>query len=372
MNLVRQLHIISFDVPYPPNYGGVIDVFYKLKALHELGICIYLHTFEYGRGKPTELEPFCKQIFYYERNDSLKSVFSKTPFIVKSRSCNLLVDNLIKIKAPILYEGLHTTYPLIKNTIEGRKILVRAHNIEHLYYDGLAKSETRIKKKLFFKTEAKKLKAYEKILCKTDAILTISPSEHAYFSKEYVDKAVYIPVFHQSEKVKELSKKGTFALYHGDLRVADNTKSVYFLIDVFKQLKYPLVIASSCKNKEVIKKITSYKNISFVTIKDQDHVNELLNEAHINVLPTFQKTGIKLKLINALYNGRFCVVNTKMVEDTGLESVCEIANNKDAFEIKVQELIDKDFTKKMSKEREKVLSPFNVKINAQKIIDLMY
>ncbi len=29
----KYLHIISFDIPYPPNYGGVIDVFYKLKAL---------------------------------------------------------------------------------------------------------------------------------------------------------------------------------------------------------------------------------------------------------------------------------------------------------------------------------------------------
>ena len=41
----NQLHIVSFDVPYPPNYGGVIDVFYKLKALFDLGIEIYFHTF---------------------------------------------------------------------------------------------------------------------------------------------------------------------------------------------------------------------------------------------------------------------------------------------------------------------------------------
>lgn len=29
----KRLHIISFNIPYPPNYGGVIDVFYKLEAL---------------------------------------------------------------------------------------------------------------------------------------------------------------------------------------------------------------------------------------------------------------------------------------------------------------------------------------------------
>ena len=46
-----QLHIISFDVPYPPDYGGAIDVFYKLKALNQEGVKIHLHCFEYGRGK---------------------------------------------------------------------------------------------------------------------------------------------------------------------------------------------------------------------------------------------------------------------------------------------------------------------------------
>ena len=34
----NKLHFISMDVPFPPNYGGVIDVFYKLKAFHQLGI----------------------------------------------------------------------------------------------------------------------------------------------------------------------------------------------------------------------------------------------------------------------------------------------------------------------------------------------
>ena len=42
----KHLHIISFDVPYPANYGGVIDVFYKLKALHAEGIKIHPQSAE--------------------------------------------------------------------------------------------------------------------------------------------------------------------------------------------------------------------------------------------------------------------------------------------------------------------------------------
>ncbi|MCX6283192.1 MAG: mannosyltransferase, partial [Bacteroidetes bacterium] len=42
----QHLHIVSFDIPYPPDYGGVIDVYYKIKTLSEAGVKIHLHCFE--------------------------------------------------------------------------------------------------------------------------------------------------------------------------------------------------------------------------------------------------------------------------------------------------------------------------------------
>ena len=52
----KRLHIISHDVPWPADYGGVVDLFYKLKALHAEGIKIKLHCFLYGsRNKQDEL-----------------------------------------------------------------------------------------------------------------------------------------------------------------------------------------------------------------------------------------------------------------------------------------------------------------------------
>jgi len=343
-----------------------------LKALHKLGIKIYLHTFEYGRGKPKELDQFCEQVFYYERYSSVKSILSKLPYAVKSRSNDALVKNLKKLKAPIFFEGLHSTSPLISETFDDRKKMVRTHNIEHLFYEGQSKSERRIDKKLFFKTEAKKLKDYESVLHKADRILTISPFENNYFNAKFIDKAIYIPVFHQNTEVRELSNNGDFALYNGDLRLADNIKSVLFLIDIFKEIDYPLIVASSFKNDSIFNKIKKYTNIQYVVIEDGNHIIELLKKAQINVLPTFQKTGIKLKLINTLYNGRFCLVTTKMVEDTGLESLCEIASTKEEFTKKINELINTDYTNEITQRREEILKPFNVEANAKKMVELLY
>ena len=51
----RYLNIIAFNIPWPANYGGIIDVYYKIKALHQCGVKIILHCFEYERAHSPEL-----------------------------------------------------------------------------------------------------------------------------------------------------------------------------------------------------------------------------------------------------------------------------------------------------------------------------
>ena len=50
------IHIVSFDVPFPPEYGGVIDVYFKAKALSEKGLKVLLHCFQYGRSRIIKFE----------------------------------------------------------------------------------------------------------------------------------------------------------------------------------------------------------------------------------------------------------------------------------------------------------------------------
>ena len=57
----QHLHIVSFDVPWPANYGGVIDVFHRARTLTEMGVKVHLHCFEYGRGEQETLN-FCHEV----------------------------------------------------------------------------------------------------------------------------------------------------------------------------------------------------------------------------------------------------------------------------------------------------------------------
>ena len=368
----KKLHLVSFDVPYPANYGGVIDIFYKLKALKQQGIDVILHTYEYGRGQQPELEKYCLNIFYYSRNSFVKSYFSTDPFIVKSRANEELIDNLNSDNNPILFEGLHTTLPIVTKRLKQQRTYIRTHNIEHLFYKGLAKSESSIFKRNFFKQEAKKLKRYEKVLNEVNGAFTISPYEQHYFLKKYGDKCVYIPAFHNTEIHTDHTSNSKKVLYHGNVLVSENVKAALFLIDVYKDSEFEFMIASSSSNKEITREIEKYANIHFILLKDQEQLYKLFEETQINVLPTFQKTGIKLKLLNTLYQGKFIIANNFMVEDTGLENLCELANTKEEFLLKTKELLNQDFAIETRKERQKILESFNPVYGAKKIIETIF
>ncbi len=87
----NHLHIVSFDVPYPANYGGVIDVFYKVKALAERGVKVHLHCFEYGRQPAECLEDICFSVNYYKRNTKASLLLRQQPYIVNSRLSDALM-----------------------------------------------------------------------------------------------------------------------------------------------------------------------------------------------------------------------------------------------------------------------------------------
>lgn len=367
----KSLQIVSFDTPYPPNYGGIIDVFYKIKELHKLGIEIYLHTYIFGdKTEQVELEKYCKKVYYYKRNNSFISLFSTLPFRLKSRKNIKLCNNLKKLNYPILFEGINTIYPLYKFNLKNS--FVRTHNIEDVYFWGLAKSEGNYFKKLFFYSEAIKLKRFEKNLKKATGILTISPFEQKYFSEKYNKKTIYIPAFHEAKIKENHLEKGDFILYHGDLRVIDNVKACLFLIDVYKNTKYKFVIATSINEPKIISEALKHNNISITKITTQNDLNLLFEKAHINTLFTFQKTGIKLKLLNALYKGKFIITNSLLIEDTGLEKTCEIANTKEEILKKTEILFKKKFTAAILENRLEKLEQFAPEKSAKKLAAFIF
>lgn len=367
-----RLHIVSFDVPWPADYGGVIDVYYKVKALAELGVRIHLHCFEYGRGQAPELEAICERVYYYKRDTGKHQLLNSLPYVVLSRRSEQLVDNLCRDDHPILFEGLHSCFHLGDPRLHGRKRLVRTHNVEHAYYEALALAERGAFKRTYFVQEARKLRKFEAVLSEADVILAISPSDRHYFASHFRN-VQHVPAFHPSGKVDVPGGLGDFCLYHGALSVPENDKAALYLVnEVFRGLPIPLVIAGRGASPELRAAVGRANNVKLRENIPTAEITALVQAAQVNVLPTFQATGIKLKLLLCLFRGRHVVCNSPMVMDTGLEELCRVHDDPATMRLSIQACMAVPAGGAALEQRVRVLEErFCNRRNAQAILDLL-
>ena len=212
MNTVHNIHVVSFQVPWPADYGGAIDVYYKLKALHEAGYSVTLHTYIYGERTPQPiLEGLCDNVYYYERETGWKKQFSILPYIVSTRCNPQLLENLCKDDSPILFEGLHTCFFLNHPMLANRKKIVRMHNIEHFYYRSLAVQAGWNWRSLYYWVESVRLRRYESVLQYADLICGITKADQQYLIKHFPEKKViHLPCFFDTTPLASLSSSQTY------------------------------------------------------------------------------------------------------------------------------------------------------------------
>lgn len=367
----KHLHIVSFDIPYPANYGGVIDVFFRIKALSQRGVKIHLHCFEYGREHSEYLESFCYSVNYYKRNTKVTKLLNQLPYIVCSRDSDELLDNLRKDNYPILLEGLHCCKLLMNEDIQKRNVIVRTHNIEHEHYNHLAKAEVDAKKKIYLKQEVNKLKDFENILNRAKAILAISQNDKDYFSQKY--KNVYmLTAYNAYTEVDILEGSSDYVLYHGNLSVAENYSAAEYLVETFKKIDVKLKVAGMNPPQHLVKMIEEVPNVELIDSPNDQTLFDLIRHAHINILVTEQATGLKLKLLNTLFNGRYCLVNDKMVEGLDVNGLCYIVNDQNAIRFAVGELMPRRFDAHQIERRRKNMKNFyNIEEATDTIIKLI-
>ena len=368
-----HLNIVTLNIPYPPDYGGMIDTYYRLEALQKLGISIHLHCFEYGRIRSNELKSLCKTVSYHKRKSDFMQHFSLLPFTVFSRRCGSLLANLLKNDYPILFDGLHTTYYINHPALSDRKKLIRLHNIEHIYYHTLAVNESNLVKKLFYTVESFKLKRFEKTIASADCLFPISLSEEKYFKTEY-GNTEYIPPFHPYYKVISSPGRGSFILYHGDMSVNENSLIAESLIlNVFSRLPFSCVVAGKNPPERLLSLAAGKANLRIISNPGNEEMSDLIRNAHIHLLPALASNGFKIKLLATLFAGRHCITNSVIADICSPGSQFHLADSNQEIIDKIHLLMNNEFTQDMITERQILLSEeFDNNTNAKKMIGLIF
>ncbi|MBL7737160.1 MAG: glycosyltransferase [Chitinophagaceae bacterium] len=372
----KYLHIVCLDAPYPVKHGGHFDLFYKLSPLCKAGVKIILHCFENENGRSEELNKFCEQVFYYRREKGRAGFSLKLPYIVASRRNAALRERLLKDDHPILLEGVHCSYLLQDERFNGRKILLRLHNVESIYYRQLYHAAPAGFKKWYYLYESVLLKKYESFLAsKAPLILAVSrKDEHIYRNAFGARHIAYLPVFTGFEEVSAKEGVGCFCLYHGNLSVPENEKTAIWLLEkVFNDIPIPFLVAGRNPSSRLARIIAKNQNAGLMANPSDEDMRDMISKAQMNVLPSFNATGVKLKLLNVLFNGRHCIVNDAAIEGTGFEPACHVAGNAEGFKSIIAQLYNRPFSEEEITLRKKLLAGvFDNEKNALRLIQWIW
>jgi hypothetical protein len=376
--LSRHLHIVCLDVPWPADYGGAIDMMNRIIMLKKAGIDIHLHYFSYNeRGTPNELNQYCESIHVYRRKKGYTGLLSTLPYIISSRMSDELVANLLKDNHPVLLEGLHCTGILSQLNLSGRKVAVRMHNEESIYYKELARAESSLFKKIYFLRESRLIEKYNRQLPDACTYECVSESDVAKLQHDYkLHHTKFLPTFPSWQEVSGEEGMGNLCLYHGNLSVPENEEAALWLLkNVFSKIRNPFVIAGKKPSKRLEKMAHLFQHTCLVADPSESELNDLIRKAHINVLPSFNKniTGIRLKLLHVLFEGRHCVVNEPMVKGTGLEGACHTGTTANAFASIIAQLYHQPFTHEEIVLRKKLLADtYNNEKNTRALIQHLW
>ena len=371
----RHLHIITHDVPWPADYGGVVDQFYKIKSLHEAGIKIHLHCFLKNRRPQNKLKNYCVEVNYYNRKTNLGGFSFTLPYIINSRKNDELIRRLKQDNYPILLEGIHCSYYVYTGAFSERMVLLRLHNAEFEYYHNLSLYEKNPFKKIYFRHESELLKKYEKQLANKMKIAAVSEQDVQLYREIFDTRDIFfLPAFVPFSLPSGHEGKGCFCLYHGNLSINENEEAAIWLLqNVFNDLEIPFVIAGKDPSQKLEFMVHQQSSTCLVANPNDKELQDMIAKAQIHVLPSFNNTGVKLKLLNALYNGRHCLVNKAGVTGSGLDGICRLAENAADFKTAIMQLFQIPFTEEENDERHALLGKlYNNQKNAGLLIEVFW
>src|SRR5205085_224178 len=143
--------------------------------------------------------------------------------------------------------------------------------------------------------------------------------------------------------------------------------------EVFDRINLPFVIAGKNPSRSLSSLVSKRSSACLVANPTEEEMQDLIEKAQVNLLPSFNSTGIKIKLLNTLFNGRHCIVNEATVSGTGLEDACVIAEDARGFEKATKELFESSFSETQRQVRAQLLNKmFNNRQNAEKLVSCIW
>lgn len=357
---------ISNKAPYPPNDGSSIAIYNMAQGLIDNGARLHLltiNTKKHYKADSEVPEDFKKSSHYtsvYQNTDTsafgaLKNLFSSHSYFVsrfyfagfENKLIQTLQQNTFDI---IQIEGVFmAVYIDTIRKYSKAKIVLRAHNIEHLIWERHLKNSKKNVINKYLSIQNKRLKKFElEILNKVDAIIPITDHDKLLFEQMGFRKSVFtcitgVDVTHYQTK-QNLQVKPKTVFYFGSMDWMPNQEAAkWFLDNCWNKISKAVPDAKFIIAGRGMPQSFLQLNLPNVLVIENVKDGKTFFEQHkIMVVPLLSGSGLRIKIIEGMAYGK-PIVSTSI----GAEGIyCDpqkdliIADKPDDFSNAVIELLN--------------------------------
>lgn len=325
--------LICNKSPYPPKEGGPIamnaiiegllqtDCKLKVLAINTNKYYISFDQIPENYRKKTNIE-----LEYIDLSikpiDAFLNIFTGKSYHVQRFISKTLKKRIVKILREnqfdiIQFETLFITpYIDVIRKHSDAKIILRAHNIEHLIWQRITRITKNPLKKLYLNHLQKTLKKFEiSSLERFDGIATITKRDGEILQKYTSTPIKDISFGIDTNKFPKPLKDYEFpSLFHiGAMNWIPNIEGIrWFLHNVWPEVhkKYP-VLSFYLAGREMPDWLTNSKIPNLQVVGEVDDAYEFINSKAIMIVPLFSGSGIRIKIIEGMALGK-AVISTSI------------------------------------------------------------
>ncbi len=327
---MKKILFLTPTLPFPPISGGVIKsnkVVYFLSTKYELSVACFLknddaqHKDEFLTT--VKLHDFISlelEIPRTAKNLILSNIQGIPLNLYRNKSAAFKEKiNAIIHQYDILFCDHYVMFQYIPDNYKG-KIILHEHNCEYLIWKRYATIEKSLFKKLALLNQAYRIKKYEQEICKKATIILAAPNDTDELVKIGADRTKFLETYHLgddnllNEPALDFDKTEKALLYIGTLSWEANVDGlVWFCNEIWQSIKqqHPdIKLYIVGKNPDKRLKEIAAKDNQIILTGFIENVESYFKKARLFITPLRFGSGIKVKVVNALYRGIPCVTTS--------------------------------------------------------------
>ena len=258
---------------------------------------------------------------------AFKNLFSKKSYHVERFISKDFNNRLIEVLKKEIFDVVQletlfmTPYVDTIRTYSKAQVVLRAHNVEHLIWERIAKGTKFFIKRFYINHLAKTLKNYELSAINTvDGIAAITRKDAAFFRKYSATPTIDIPYgIYPEEFVPKSEVEGKPKFYHiGSMNWMPNEEGIKWFIDncleavVAKMPDFVFHLAG----RNMPQWLTDMENPHLDVIGEVPDAKEFVLNHDVAIVPLLSGSGIRIKIIESMALGK--TVITTLVGAEGI------------------------------------------------------